>query len=128
MVEYIIEVTDDLIKATCISPYSNILDKIRLFFNVYNNSKLQQKLIPTNSFTESLKLQKICNSKVFDVTGAISFPRVACINFDIVELLSICIDDGKNFFTVNFDEISVLPSTCVSLMNLDVCENAILKI
>ena len=66
-------------------------------------------------------LQEISKGKITDVSRATIEPTVAGKNLDIVELLDLIVDMRMYLFSIANDEESVLPSTDVSLVNLNGC-------
>ena len=62
--------------------------------------------------------QKVC--EFHDTDGSIAWvcPWIWSVNFDIIELLSLCIIRRVNFFSIEKDGIFVNTSTFVSLVNL----------
>lgn len=65
------------------------------------------------------KLQKVSVLKVWNFNWTRISQRITCPNLNIVELLSSCIYDGKNFNMIKLDEISIFAILNVSLVDFE---------
>ena len=65
-------------------------------------------------------LQMICDFEIFNPANTCRIPRVWRVDFHVIKLLSLCVINRVNFFSVEKDGIFVNTSTFVSLVNLHI--------